>query len=109
MHAVEAGDGDGRLERGLVGDAVEPGAERLHPLELAGPFEPEVEVLHHLPEREQDVSLFDRRFRLVALRHHVDGEFGEQLAQPRTILLGNVGRQREEDQEAGHCKLVSVD
>ena len=102
MHAVQACHGDAGLERRLVGDAVETGAERLHPFQIARRREVELQVLHHLPEGDQHVGVGERGDRLVRRGRDLDRDFGKCPAQPGAILLGDIGREREKNEQAGH-------
>jgi hypothetical protein len=72
MHAVQARDRDMRFQRGLVGDAVDTGAERLHPFQVGGAGDIDIHVLHHLPEGEQHVGRRQRACELVLRADHVD-------------------------------------
>jgi len=49
------------------------------------------------------------RRRLLALRDDIDLKLGKKLAEPRAILRGDVGRQRQQDEQARHVsRTVSM-
>ena len=107
VDAVQAGDGDARLQRRLVGDAVHAGAERLNPLEVDGILDVELQVLQHLPEGEQHVRSLDGVLGLRLVGADVDGELGEFPAELLPVLLGDVGRQGQQDQETRHAEFLN--
>ena len=62
-------------------------------------------VAHHRPEGQQDVGVRRQRRRLGEVVGDVDLELGEALLEPRRVVFADVGRQREQDEQAGHETL----
>ncbi len=91
------------LQRRLIGDAVEPGAERLHPFQVAGACArssfrffiicPKVSSMSACGSAAAALSA------AVATSIASSGNFWRE---PGAVLLGDVGRQRQQNQQAGH-------
>ena len=66
----------------------------------------ELQVLHHLPEGEQQSACGERGGGLVARSPPRRCRARETLPRRSAVLLGDVGRQREEDQQTGHGSSI---
>ncbi|MEJ2434720.1 MAG: hypothetical protein P8Y53_16730 [Pseudolabrys sp.] len=100
MDAADIGDQHVRVERGQVDDVVDAGAERLDPFQLGG-------VAHHVVrhgrrEAQQDVGVGDVGLDLAVVADRMDGQFGEQLLEPRLVAGGHRFLDFGEDEDVRH-------